>query len=72
MPTTMKAAVHLGQNYNENVVTYKNTKFAALKTLFDVTQKLLLNEKHEMLNVSTIVWHFTPWMRSTLLHEEVN
>ena len=27
MSTTMKAAVHYGQNYNENLVSYKNTTF---------------------------------------------
>ena len=66
MSTTMKAAGHLGQHYNENLVTYRNTNFDALKTLFDTTQKLILDNNHEILNVSTIEWHSTPWMRSTL------
>ena len=70
MPTTFKAAVHLGQNYNEYFVTHKNTNFAALNTLFDITQKLILNEKHEILNASTIEGHFTPCIKSTLLHEK--
>ena len=50
----MKAAVHLGEDYNENLVAYRNTNFDALKTLFDITRKLILNQKHEILNVSTI------------------
>ena len=71
LSTTMKAAVHLGQNYNENLITCRNTNFEELKTLLDITQKFLLVLNHEILNVSTIKWQFTPWMRSSLLHDKV-
>ena len=71
MSPTMKAAIHLGENYNENLFTYKNTNFKALKTLFDITQKLILNQKHEIRHVSTIDWQFTRWMKSTLQHDRV-
>ena len=67
----MKAAVHLGENYNENLIAYRNTNFDALKTLFDITQKLIVDQKHEILNVSTIEWHCSPWTRFTLLHYKV-
>ena len=43
MSSTMKAAVHLGENYNDNLFTFRNTNCEALKTLFDVTQKLILH-----------------------------
>ena len=36
-----------------------------------ITQRLILNQHHEILNVSTIEWRFTPWMKSTLLHDKV-
>ena len=71
MRTTMKASVHLEQNYNENLVTSRNTNFEELKTLFDITQKLILKQDFEILNVSPIEWTFSPWMRSTLLHDKV-
>ena len=67
----MKAAIHLGENSNDNLVTFRNTNFEALKTLFDITQKLILNQKHDIKHVFTIEWQFTPWMRSTLLHDRV-
>ena len=35
--TTMKASVHVGPNYNENLEGYKNTSFKDLNNLFDVT-----------------------------------
>ena len=69
MSTTMKAAVHLGPNYNEDFVAYMNTKFLELRTFFDITQRLILDQAFEILNVSTIIWRFSPWMRSTLLHD---
>ena len=71
MSTTTKAAVHLGQKYKDNLVTSKNTHFEELKTLFDITQKVISDQDFEILNVSTIEWKFTPWMRSTLLHDNV-
>ena len=41
--------------------TYRNTNFEALKTLFDLTQKLILNQKHEIRHGSTIEWPFATW-----------
>ena len=43
MLTAMKAVVHLGQNYNENFVAYRNTNFDELKTLFEITQRFDLD-----------------------------
>ena len=67
----MNAAIHLAENYKDNLFTNRNTHFEALKTLFDITQKLILNQKHEIRHVSSIQWQFIPWMRSTLLHGKV-
>ena len=51
MSTTMKAAVHLGHNYNANLVTFRNTNFEELKMLFDITRRLILHQDFEILNV---------------------
>ena len=66
----MTAAIHLGDNYNDNVIAHQNTNFDALKKLFDITQKLSLDQKNDIKNVSTIEWQFTSWMRSLLLHAQ--
>ena len=71
MSTTMKAAIHLGEDYNENLVACRNPYYDALKTLFDITQKLILNQKHEIKHISTIEWQFTPRMRYSLPHDKV-
>ena len=60
MPTTKKASVHLGPNYNENLKGYRNTKFEDVKNLFDITQSLIMKHAAEILNVSTIEWTFLP------------
>ena len=68
MSTKVKSSVPC---YNENLVACRNTNFKELKTLFDITQRLILEHAFEIPNVSTIVWKFTLWMRSTLLHDKV-
>ena len=59
LSTTMKAAIHLGENYNQHLEGYRNTNFDALKTLFDITQKLILNQNHEILNVRDLLCYMT-------------
>ena len=70
MSTTRKAVIHLGEDYYENLVAYKNINFDALKTLFD-TEKLILDHEHETKQVSTIERQVLPWMRFTVLHDKV-
>ena len=50
----MKASVHLGPNYNENLEVHRSTTFEELKNLFDITQRLILEHEAEILNVSTL------------------
>ena len=72
MSTTMRAAMHLGENYKDNLFTCRNTNHEALKALFDITQKLILNQNHEIMHVSTIEWRLTSRMRYTLQHDKVS
>ena len=37
----MKAAIHLGPNYNDNPKVYKNTNYVEIQSLFDVTPWLI-------------------------------
>ena len=53
MSATTKAVIHLGEKYKDNLVTNRNTDFEALKALFDITQKLLLEQKHEIKQMPT-------------------
>ena len=54
MASSMKAAIHLGPNYLANLEVCKNTNFEEIQSLFNVTQKLILEHAEEILNVNTI------------------
>ena len=71
MSTTTKSSVHLELQYQENLVAYRNTNFDELKTFFDFTQSLIVEQSFKTLNVSTMIWSVTLWMRSTLCHDQV-
>ena len=69
-PTTMKAAIHLVKitmriRSRTGTPTSKSSRRGS-----DITQKLILKQNFEILNVSTIEWTFFPWMRSTLVHDK--
>ena len=59
MSTTMKADVHLGPNYKDNLEVIRNTNFEELKNLFDITPRMMLGHEAGILNVSTIGWTFS-------------
>ena len=64
-----EAAVHLGPDYEEHLRTTKNIHFEQVKTLFDISQNVILNHRSEIYGVSTIAWNKTPRMISTSLHD---
>ena len=51
---TMKAAVHLAQDYQDNLRTTKNTDLEKVKQSFDTSQKFILNQSDEIFRISTI------------------
>ena len=71
MSTTMKSAVHVGREYQQNLIACRNTNFEEIKTLFDITLKLIVENSFETLNLSSMIHNFSPWMRSTLCHDQV-
>ena len=71
MSTTMKSAVRLGREYQQSSIACRNTKFEEIKTLFDITLRLVVDNSSDILNLSTTIFDFSPWMRSTLCHDQV-
>ena len=71
MSSSMKAAIHLRANYVANVVLYKNTNFEEIQSLFNITQKLILEYSEDILNVNTIGSASPSWTRSALSHDHV-
>ena len=64
MSATQKAAVHLGPNFEQHLCITKNTDFEQLRTLFDISQKLIKSHGGEICGVSTFAWHLAPWRGS--------
>ena len=71
MSSSIKAAIHLGPNYLANLEVYKNTNFKEIQSLFNISQKLILEHSEEILNVNTIESTPTSWTRSVLSHDQV-
>ena len=42
MTSSMKADIHLGQDFLENSEIFKNTKFENIENVFNITQKIFL------------------------------
>ena len=65
-------SVHFAPNYNGILEVLRNTNFEELKNLFDITQRLILEHKAEILIASAIDWKVSSWTRSTLMHDQVD
>ena len=68
--SSMKAAIHLGPNCLANLEVYKNTNFEEIESLFNITQKLMLEHSEEILNVKPLESSSSSWTRSVLLHDQ--
>ena len=69
MSATWKAAVHLGRDCLDNLRTTMNTDFEKFETLFDISRKLILNQKYKVFGISSSERNTIPWMTTTLLHD---
>ena len=68
MLVTQHAAVHLGNDYLENLHSTKNQSQRTMKQLFEVTRKLV-SEQTEIQGVSLTDWQEKSWKRTTLLND---
>ena len=71
MSATLKSAIHLGLEHDQNLVACQNTNFEGIKTLFDITWRLIAEKSFEILNLSAMMYDASPWMRLTLCHDQV-
>ena len=67
--TTLRAAVHLGRDYAENLRFVKNHIWDSLGQLFNETGKLI-SEQKEITGVSTFKFKDATWMSTSLLCEK--
>ena len=66
MSVTLQAAVHLGQDYTENLQSTKNELLKSVRQLFPTTKKLI-KEKAKIIGLSTIDWKQPLWRETSLL-----
>ena len=69
MSVTLRAAVHLGKDYSENLRSIKNQLKRSLKQLFHATEKLITDQK-EITGIPVIDWQQLIWQRTTLLTDK--
>ena len=61
-------AIHLGQNYNENMAVFWNVYEEEIKYLFSIVQRLVFEISEEILNVKTIDSNDPSWIKTKISH----
>ena len=69
MTATLQAAVNLGNDNVENLHSTENQSKRTLKLLFNVTRKLIKDQK-EIQGFSVFNWQQQTWQRTTLLTDK--
>ena len=71
MSSTLEASVFMGKNYSDNLHSVKNSgKDLTLKQMFDISEKLILEQSDEIFGVSQIGWENSPWKQLSLVNDE--
>ena len=71
MSSTLEASVFMGNNYSDNLHSIKNTgKNLTLKLMFEISEKLILEQSDEIFGVSQISWESSPWKQLSLVNDE--
>ena len=61
----------MGKNYSDNLHSIKNTgQNLTLKQMFEISEKLILEQSDEIFGVSQISWENSPWKQLSLVNDE--
>ena len=71
MITTLQAALHLGQDYDQNSRSAKNHFWSSLKNLCKETEKLI-KDQTEIIGVSVIDYKEYTWSATSLLCDRIH
>ena len=62
MSSTLVASVFVGKNYSDNLRSIKNTREdLTLKQMFDIPEKLIVEQSDEICGVSQTSWENYQW-----------
>ena len=68
---TLEASVLMGKNYSDNLPSIKKTgENLTLKQMFEISEKLILEQSDEIFGVSQIGWESSPWKQLSLVNDE--
>ena len=71
MSSTVEASVLIGKNYSDNLHSIRNTrKYLILKQMFEISEKLILEQSDEIFGVSQISWENSSWKQLSLVNDE--
>ena len=60
-----------GKDYSDNLHSVKNTgENLTLKQMFDISEKLIVEQSDEIFGVSQISWENSPWKQLSLVNDE--
>ena len=61
MSSTLQASVFMVTNYSDNLHSIKNTEDLTMKKMFDISQKLITEQRDEIYGTNTINWEESSW-----------
>ena len=62
MSSTLEASAFMGKIYSDNLHSIKNSgRNLTLKEMFEISEKLILEQSDEIFGVSQISWENSPW-----------
>ena len=71
LSSTVQASVLMGKNYLENLRSIKNTgNNLTMKQIFDISEKLIVEESGEIYGVNPINWEDSSWKQLSLVNDE--
>ena len=71
MSSTLEASVFMRKSYSENLHSTKNTgNNFTLKQMFEISEKLRLEQSGDIYGVSQINWEDSPWRQLSLVNDE--
>ena len=71
MSSTLEASVFMGKNYSDNLHSIKNIgENLTLKQMFEISEKLKLEQSGGIFGVSQISWEDSPWKQLSLVNDE--
>ena len=68
--STLQASAFMGKNYSDNLHSINNTEDLTMKQMFDISEKLIIEQSDEIYGISTSNWEDSSWKYLSLVGDE--